>query len=183
MNFHNKFKIRDLRNNDGAQYHRLIGENLSRFQPVMPALPEDAWSDEFWDQKVNDWVEDVRTGAAIRYVVTTSDDHIIGDISYTNIARGPFLACNLSYRIDSAYEGQGVMRRALEHCNHLIFSETGLHRIMANYKPDNVKSGALLRRLGFCVEGYARDYLHLNGAWEDHILTSKLSDLPTPPRP
>jgi ribosomal-protein-alanine N-acetyltransferase len=23
------------------------------------------------------------------------------------------------------------------------------------------------------VEGYARDYLYINGCWEDHILTSR----------
>jgi ribosomal-protein-alanine N-acetyltransferase len=35
-----------------------------------------------------------------------------------------------------------------------------------------VRSGRLLRALGFVVEGYARDYLQINGRWEDHILTS-----------
>ena len=34
-----------------------------------------------------------------------------------------------------------------------------LRRIMANYRPENERSGRLLRRLGFIVEGYARDYL------------------------
>ena len=53
------------------------------------------------------------------------------------------------------------------------FKDKNLHRIMANYIPSNVRSGNLLRRLGFTVEGYARDYLYLNGKWEDHILTSK----------
>ena len=43
---------------------------------------------------------------------------------------------------------------------------------MANYMPTNEASGKVLKRLGFTVEGYARDYLCLNGKWEDHILTS-----------
>ncbi|MGH9831222.1 MAG: GNAT family N-acetyltransferase, partial [Blastocatellia bacterium] len=36
----------------------------------------------------------------------------------------------------------------------------------------NSRSGKLLRRLNFVVEGYARDYLCIAGKWEDHIMTS-----------
>lgn len=43
---------------------------------------------------------------------------------------------------------------------------------MANYMPTNEQSGRLLRKLGFSVEGYARDYLLLQGTWKDHPLTS-----------
>lgn len=46
---------------------------------------------------------------------------------------------------------------------------------MANYMPHNQRSGNLLRRLGFVVEGYARDYLLINGRWEDHIQTSLIN--------
>ena len=51
-----------------------------------------------------------------------------------------------------------------------------MHRIMANYMPHNQRSGNLLKKLGFVVEGYARDYLLINGKWEDHILTSLNND-------
>ncbi|KTA85439.1 hypothetical protein [Aeromonas salmonicida] len=36
-------------------------------------------------------------------------------------------------------------------------------------------SAALLEHLGFEREGYARDYLMINGRWEDHILTALLN--------
>ncbi|MFB0585429.1 hypothetical protein [Aeromonas salmonicida] len=38
-----------------------------------------------------------------------------------------------------------------------------------------LRSAALLERLGFEREGYARDYLMINGRWEDHILTALLN--------
>jgi ribosomal-protein-alanine N-acetyltransferase len=43
---------------------------------------------------------------------------------------------------------------------------------MAGYVPHNIRSAAVLRRAGFTVEGYARDYILINGRWEDHILTA-----------
>ena len=50
------------------------------------------------------------------------------------------------------------------------FDEMNIHRVMANYMPTNKRSGALLRRLGFTEEGFARDYLFLNGRWCDHVM-------------
>jgi ribosomal-protein-alanine N-acetyltransferase len=52
------------------------------------------------------------------------------------------------------------------------FAELNLHRIMANYMPTNERSGNLLKRLGFSIDGYAQQYLNLDGAWRDHIMTS-----------
>jgi ribosomal-protein-alanine N-acetyltransferase len=99
----------------------------------------------------------------------------IGDISLSQIMRGPFQACFLGYRIDASYEGHGYVSEALGAVVKYAFEVLNLHRIMANYAPTNVRSGRLLRRAGFVVEGYARDYLYLNGSWQDHILTSMLN--------
>ena len=43
---------------------------------------------------------------------------------------------------------------------------------MANYIPENERSGRLLARLGFTREGLAKDYLFIDGAWRDHVLTA-----------
>jgi ribosomal-protein-alanine N-acetyltransferase len=43
---------------------------------------------------------------------------------------------------------------------------------MANYRPENYRSARLLQRLGFRREGLAADYLFIDGAWRDHILTA-----------
>lgn len=102
----------------------------------------------------------------------TLEGAIVGECGFTAFARGPFQACYLGYRLDSAYVGQGLMQEALEAAIRYVFNTLELHRIMANYRPTNERSGNLLRRLGFVVEGFARDYLFLDGAWRDHVLTS-----------
>lgn len=53
------------------------------------------------------------------------------------------------------------------------FGALGLHRVMANHLPDNERSAKLLARLGFEVEGLAKNYLFINGAWRDHVLTAR----------
>ena len=68
------------------------------------------------------------------------------------------------------------MCEALTAAIKYVFEELNLHRIMANYMPANERSAKLLRRLGFTVEGYARDYLRLAGNWRDHILTALTND-------
>lgn len=97
---------------------------------------------------------------------------MIAAIGFSNFIRGAFQACYLGYSVDKGHEGQGYMREALQASITYVFDELQLHRIMANYMPVNRRSGGLLRRLGFVVEGYARDYLQINGNWEDHVLTS-----------
>ena len=57
-----------------------------------------------------------------------------------------------------------------------------MHRIMANCMPHNHRSGALLTRLGFEPEGYAKDYLLIDGQWQDHILTALTHKEWLPPR-
>ncbi|EFE23404.1 hypothetical protein EDWATA_01566, partial [Edwardsiella tarda ATCC 23685] len=51
-----------------------------------------------------------------------------------------------------------------------------------NYMPHNQRSGALLQRLGFEKEGYAKNYLLINGKWQDHVLTALTTPDWTPGR-
>jgi ribosomal-protein-alanine N-acetyltransferase len=100
------------------------------------------------------------------------DGAVIGRLNFTEIVRGPFRACILGYAVDRAYEGRGYMFEGLRAAIAWVFGELRLHRIMANYRPENERSGRLLERLGFVREGYARDYLFIDGAWRDHVLTA-----------
>jgi ribosomal-protein-alanine N-acetyltransferase len=67
------------------------------------------------------------------------------------------------------------MRECLVAATHFMFAEHGLHRIMANHRPENARSARLLNGLGFEREGMARAYLKINGAWTDHVLTSLIN--------
>jgi len=119
--------------------------------------------------------EKMKEGAALHLLVFLGRA-LIGTCNFTNIVRGPFQGCNLGFSIDREEEGKGLMYEALQPILMVIFEKLKLHRVMANYKPNNLRSAALLKRLGFEVEGYAKSYLKINGEWADHVLTSLISN-------
>lgn len=114
------------------------------------------------------------SGNALHWLLFEGDT-VIGECNFTNIVRGPFLACHLGYSIDHRREGKGLMREALTTSIDYVFDRVGLHRIMASYRPENARSERLLQSLGFEREGFARAYLKINGAWADHVLTALIN--------
>jgi len=155
---------------------RFLAENfeghLDRWSP--PAASA-FFTEAFWHDRLAVAVEEFHAGRAARFVLQPDGPEagpILGTCNYTNIVRGPFLACHLGYQIAREHEGRGLMAEALRATNEFVFREMRLHRIMANYRPENVRSGRLLERLGFVREGLAKDYLFIDGAWRDHILTA-----------
>ena len=101
-------------------------------------------------------------------VCLRSDDRIAGVINVNNIARGAALSATLGYYADIESAGQGYMAEGLRLVKEYVFSELGLHRLEANIQPDNHRSIALVRRCGFTLEGVAKAFLFIDGAWRDH---------------
>jgi ribosomal-protein-alanine N-acetyltransferase len=98
---------------------------------------------------------------------------VIGHLRFSQIARAPFCNAMLGYALDSAHEGRGLMREALSAALADVFGpRVALHRVQANVRPENTRSLRLLDGLGFVREGYARQYLFIDGAWRDHVLTA-----------
>lgn len=155
---------------------RFLRENfvghLDRWSP--PAAPA-FFTAAFWRERLALAVEEFQAGRAARFVLQPRggpDGPVLGTVNYTSIVRGPFQACHLGYQIARSHEGRGLMGEALRATNAYAFEVLRLHRIMANYRPENERSARLLERLGFQREGLARDYLFIDGAWRDHVLTA-----------
>lgn len=152
-----------------------VTENREHFAPWAPPEPEGYYTEEFWREYLQRARREFEQGLSLRLVFFLREEPqgaVVGDCNFTNFVRGPFQACYLGYKIDRRAQGRGLMREALAAAINYAFESERLHRIMANYVPTNERSGRVLRRLGFTVEGYARDYLLTGGRWRDHILTS-----------
>jgi ribosomal-protein-alanine N-acetyltransferase len=160
---------------DAPRLLAFMRENEEFLKPWSPPLRNGMDSEEFWLNSAHGAQLEFREGRSLRLVLLQRDDaagEIVGTCNFNHILRGPFQACYLGYQLAEKYEGRGLMQEALERAIRYVFDELCLHRIMANYMPHNVRSGHLLSRLGFRVEGTAKDYLFIDGAWRDHVLTS-----------
>ena len=131
---------------------------------------------QFWAERLSASVDEFLGDRAVRFVLQPRgapvEGPVLGTCNYTNIVRGAFHACHLGYQVARDQQGQGLMAEALRAGNAYMFDAMRLHRIMANFRPENTRSRRLLERLGFVEEGLAKDYLFIDGAWRDHVLTS-----------
>jgi len=153
-------------------------ENKAHLSPWEPLRDEVYFSEKEVGKRLDSALDSFNSGQSLQLAaLDKSHSEIIGLCNFTNIVRGPFQACFLGYSIAASYEGKGMMLEILKPSIDYLFRETGLHRIMANYIPGNVRSGRTLENLGFEIEGLAKSYLKINGKWEDHILTSLISSL------
>lgn len=153
--------------------------NKEHLDPWEPAKASEYYTLAHWSERLPSAAGEFAEGKSLRLILLNREDRsgpIQGTCNFTNIVRGVFCAAHLGYSLDKDAEGKGLMYEALTAAIAYAFDTMNLHRVMANYIPTNERSGRLLRRLGFTVEGYSRDYLRIAGRWQDHILTALINE-------
>ena len=150
--------------------------NRDHLAPWEPLRKPEFYTQAHWRPLLAADRADLRDGFSARFFVFEQNDpgRVIGTCNLNNIVRGAFQACHMGYSIDAGCQGRGLGREAVGALVDFAFDSLGLHRVMANYQPENSRSARLLASLGFTVEGHAADYLLLNGRWCDHVLTSRV---------
>ncbi|MBK8221580.1 MAG: GNAT family N-acetyltransferase [Candidatus Obscuribacter sp.] len=166
-----------LRLPEPAEAHAVVAflkKNRDHLANAGPAWPDDYLTEAYWVNQLTTNLLEFEEERSVRFFIfeRSNPEAVVGYANISNIVKGAFHAGILGYGIDKDKEGRSMMKEALQSVITYGFSALNLHRIMANYQPVNERSGGLLRSLGFTVEGYARDYLLINGRWRDHVLTS-----------
>jgi len=156
-----------------ATYERENRTHLARWEPLRDTA---YFTDVEVAKRVRSNFEDFILGSSAAFVgLDSSRSKIICVCNFSNIVHGAFQACHLGYSINAGDQGKGLMFEMLNACIEYMFLDRGLHRIMANYIPANIRSEKLLTKLGFEKEGLAKSYLKIAGLWQDHVLTSKIN--------
>ncbi|RMD64342.1 MAG: N-acetyltransferase, partial [Alphaproteobacteria bacterium] len=156
---------------DWRAWAALRGESRDFLVPWEPTWAHDALTRGAFRRRLRVYKTEMRHGTSYTFLIfRRTDDVLLGGITLSNVRRGVAQSASLGYWIGERFARQGYMTEALAAVLGFAFGELGLHRVEAACLPRNKASRALLLKSGFREEGYAREYLRINGRWQDHVL-------------
>jgi ribosomal-protein-alanine N-acetyltransferase len=128
------------------------------------------WAYPFTDAAGFDaWFAQILTGPNVSLLAREAAlGGIVGVVNISQIVAGAFHSAFLGYYGMAGFGGRGLMTEAVRQAARHGFQRLGLHRLEANIQPGNLPSIALVKRLGFRLEGFSPQYLRVGGGWRDH---------------
>jgi ribosomal-protein-alanine N-acetyltransferase len=149
--------------------------------PWEPTWPLDDLTRSAFRRRLKRYGDDQRNDLAYSFFVfRKEDDALVGGLTIANVRRGVAQAGSLGYWMGEPFARRGYMTAAVRAIAPFAFGALGLHRLEAACIPTNKASSRLLEKCGFRHEGLARQYLCINGQWQDHLLYARLRDDPAP---
>ncbi|MEM8839630.1 MAG: GNAT family protein [Pseudomonadota bacterium] len=142
--------------------------------PWEPTWPSDDLTRNAFRRRVKRYQRGEHSNGLAFMIVSKQSGALLGGITVSRMLRGVAQSCAIGYWIGEPYARQGFMSEAVRGLLPEIFDELGFHRVEAACLPKNTASMGLLEKVGFKREGYAREYLKINGSWQDHVLYAML---------
>jgi ribosomal-protein-alanine N-acetyltransferase len=167
--------LRTPHSGDFSEWAALRETSREFLVPWEPTWPSDDLTRGAFRRRLRRYAEDQRSDLAYAFLIFRIDDNtMVGGLTVANIRRGVAQAGSIGYWIGAPFARKGYMTAALRALMPYGFTTLRLHRLEAACIPNNTASIRLLEKTGFKREGYARDYLCINGVWQDHLLYARL---------
>jgi ribosomal-protein-alanine N-acetyltransferase len=173
----NELTLRPLRLRDRAKWFAVRAENrewLTPWEATLPQVPEHIDGGDLISKRpsffemVRIYNRDGRSGRTISLAIWQGPN-LIGQITMGGIIYGALRGAHIGYWIDRRFATRGYTTQAVEMVTAYGFDELGLHRIEINLRPENSASRRVAEKAGFILEGDRPRFLHIDGAWRDHI--------------
>jgi [ribosomal protein S5]-alanine N-acetyltransferase len=162
---------------DYTEWAALREKSRAFLTPWEPTWPEDDLSRGAFRRRIRRYVEDLRADQGYAFLIMRGADNVlVGGLTIANVRRGVAQAGSLGYWMGQPFARQGYMTAAVRAIVPFAFTTLRLHRLEAACIPTNTGSIRLLENTGFVREGYAREYLCIDGVWQDHLLYARLKE-------
>jgi ribosomal-protein-alanine N-acetyltransferase len=167
--------LRTPQMSDYPEWAALREQSREFLTPWEPTWPADDLTRSSFRRRIKRYTEDYRADLAYAFFLfRSSDDTLLGGLTLANIRRGCAQAGSLGYWMGAPHARRGYMSAAVSAVVPFAFETLKLHRIEAACIPGNIASIRLLEGAAFRREGYARQYLCINGIWQDHLLYARI---------
>ena len=169
--------LRPPRASDHEAWAALRQASYRYLQPWEPTWPEDDLTRAAFRRRLSIYAREMEAGNAWPFFIfAEADQSLLGAITLSNVRRGVAESGTLGYWVGEGWAGRGYATTAVRAMVEYAFDELGLHRVEAACVPTNLASRRVLEKAGFALEGQARAYLKINGAWADHLLFGIVND-------
>lgn len=160
--------MRPMRRRDARRWRSVRAVNADWLAPWEATNPDPTGAPPTYYQMVRSFNREARTGRILPFAVEL-DGVLVGQVTVSGLAGGSLRSGQIGYWVDRRVAGRGVIpsavAMAVDHC----FFTLGMHRMEVNIRPENRASLRVVEKLGFRPEGLRRRYLHIDGAWRDHL--------------
>ncbi len=162
--------LRPPMDSDNEIWRNLRRRNKAHLQPFEPSWPENALLDSFFRRRLRYQQKEWMADRNYSLLIFTADHVLIGGMNVNNVSRGAAQFASLGYWVDHAHQNQGYMKDVMDLTLSFCFSFLKLERVNAATLTHNIPSQRVLLRAGFVEEGFAKEYIQINGARQDHKL-------------
>ena len=165
--------LRGSRPGDYAAWRNLRRDSREFLKPFEPRWTEADLSRRVFSARLHRGRQEAAEGSDFNFLLFLLDgrhETLVGGLTLSNIRRRAAQHVNLGYWMGREHAGQGLMTEAVGLVLPCVFNALGLHRIHAAFLPNNAASRRVLEKNGFREEGYAENYLQIDGRWCDHVL-------------
>jgi ribosomal-protein-alanine N-acetyltransferase len=161
-----------MRLSDAARWREVRRRNVEWLRPWEATLPPEAVAEgeapPTFGMMVRRLRREGREGRTLPWVLAYQGA-LVGQVTVGGISWGSLRAGYIGYWIDSAVAGHGIMPLAVAMACDYSLDVMKLHRIEINIRPENSASLRVVEKLGLRREGHRAAYLHIDGAWRDHV--------------
>lgn len=165
--------LRGPQSRDYVAWRDLRRNSYAFLKPYEPRWSENDLARNVYMARLRRGRVEARKGTDIAFFIfdaRSGAEQLVGGITLSNIRRRAAQYANLGYWMGRDFAGQGLMTEAVGLIVPFAFETLGLHRLHAAFLPGNDASRRVLEKNGFVEEGYAENYLQIDGRWADHVL-------------
>jgi [ribosomal protein S5]-alanine N-acetyltransferase len=160
---------------DYEEWSELRFRSRDFLKPWEPTWPPDDLTRPSFRRRLRRYAEERRLDHAHSFFLFQNNtNRLLGGVTISNIRRSVAQTGTVGYWAGQPYAGKGYMTAGVRALVPHAFGTLRLRRLEAACVPTNAASIRLLEKVGFEREGYAREYLCIDGIWQDHLLFALL---------